>query len=493
MKTKKIISIIAYILISILAIAVVPASVFLTEFPKYTTIVLCVSLVVSCVCCFRVAVNRKAVRILMAVMTLFVMVITVLGNYCNPYWNSIYYKNSGFCKLSMDTALTREEAMEDLEFVMAHLKKVHPMFYNNVPEEVMERYEAVKSELQEMESITVCELNRKIEPILSVMGDGHSFVKANMEEYHYMKDIEQFRRKNYDLVAINGMEMKDLLEQTRDLYSYEVESWQLVRLKGDITSAEGLQYIGFSVEDGVTFTYEAEDGTREDHTYYTEDFITYEEYVEYNQIEQNTSEDVSFVSYEIDAENDIVVLTLDSCVYDEEYRNCVKEMFEQVKAQGIGNVAVDLRNNGGGSSLVANEFFRYLDVETWKAGSFEWRFGCFIIPSGEWTVENDKYSDLTFAGDLYLLTSADSFSSAMLFAQYVKDNHMGTIIGEAPGNTPNGYGDIACFQLPNSQLFMQLSTKEFFRVDRDNPVNLVEPDITCDSEVAAEVLYENIR
>ncbi len=44
------------------------------------------------------------------------------------------------------------------------------------------------------------------------------------------------------------------------------------------------------------------------------------------------------------------------------------------------------------------------------------------------------YDDLTFNGPVYVLTSANSFRSAILFAQYIKDNLMGTLIGEEPGN-----------------------------------------------------------
>ena len=81
----------------------------------------------------------------------------------------------------------------------------------------------------------------------------------------------------------------------------------------------------------------------------------------------------------------------------------------------------------------------------------------------------------------------------MNFAEYIADNHLGTLIGEAPGNTPNGYGDIAIFKLPNSQLLMQLSTKEFFRVDSENTSQLVESDIPCKREEAIGVLYETIH
>jgi hypothetical protein len=80
----------------------------------------------------------------------------------------------------------------------------------------------------------------------------------------------------------------------------------------------------------------------------------------------------------------------------------------------------------------------------------------------------------------------------MLFAQWIVDNNLGTLIGEAPGNDPNGYGDVTMFTLPNSKLFLQTSTKVFRRADKDNPDDLVEPDISCDANEAMEVLFEEI-
>ena len=72
----------------------------------------------------------------------------------------------------------------------------------------------------------------------------------------------------------------------------------------------------------------------------------------------------------------------------------------------------------------------------------------------------------------------------------VADAHdLGTIIGEPPGNDPNGFGDVANFRLGNSGLYMSVSTKQFFRPDRECTDRLVEPDVKCESREAMEVLY----
>ena len=124
--------------------------------------------------------------------------------------------------------------------------------------------------------------------------------------------------------------------------------------------------------------------------------------------------------------------------------------------------------------------------------TYSQRLGFLNVYSGEDTVTIDRYSDLTFTGNLYLLTSAGSFSSAMGFAQLIKDNSLGTLIGEPPGNDPNGYGEITTFKLPNSGIKLSISTKHFIRADRECTDKYVMPDIACDAENASDVLYSVI-
>jgi len=492
---KKRVLLVALIITLLCAIMMVPASVFWIQVPDVMTVILTVlSIALLVGCLLTGTVKSICGKVLVSAFTTLAILIAVLGQYCNPYWNSVYYKTHvSYCSKPMDAVLSPKEAVEDLEYAMHYLNKLHPMFYKEQPAEVMTRYYEVLTELDSAETVSVCELNRKIQYIFSVMGDGHTYVKAVMEEPHYMKDIYKFNQAGCKLVAINGTELDEILEQTKDLYSFEVESWQLGLLKQDLSSLERLQFVGISAEDGLEYTFEAADGTRESHTYYEEDFLNYEEYEKYNGFDE--TEDGSeepFVQYIIDEESNVAILTLDSCTYNKEYIDTLKEMFAEVKKQQIGNVAVDLRNNGGGNSFVANEFIKYLDIDSYQTGSCIWRFGIFMIPLETPETINAKYEDLVFDGNVYVLTSVDSFSSSMLFAEYIKDNQLGTIIGEAPGNTPNGYGDIAVFKLPNSDMFMQISTKQFFRADKENPSDLVDPDMPCDRDEAMDVLYETI-
>lgn len=485
------------IILNLLAVAIIPLNLFFLPMPEAVSIVAAICIIAANLWIWikdrQIKGGSKAGRIVLSAVSVLVIAFLLFGSYCNPYWNSIWLRLSAdYYSRDNDMLLTSKEALVDLDYAMKYLKKIHPALYHGMPEEMERQYGIVRKNLAECETIDVCTLCREIETIFSILGDAHTHVRGNYADYHYLKYNHEHNQAGDRLIQINGISLEDLLHQNEDLYSYETESWAMSWLYGDISYSEGLRYLGISVEDGVVYTYESANGDIVSYTFYEDDFITYEEYVEFNQIAENAGNEQPFVSYEIDEENGLAILTLTTCTYNEEYRNCLKEMFEEVKLLHIANVAVDLRNNGGGSSYVANEFLRYIDIDSYREWADVWRMGIFEIKHDASVIKNDRYEELIFDGNLYLLTSTDTFSSAMDFAEYIKDNHIGTIIGEAPGNAPGSYGEVSSFKLPNSEIYMQISTKKWYRIDPDCADELIEPDIKCDSWEAIDKLYEVI-
>lgn len=68
-----------------------------------------------------------------------------------------------------------------------------------------------------------------------------------------------------------------------------------------------------------------------------------------------------------------------------------------------------------------------------------------------------------------------------MFAVFVRDGNLGTIIGRASSNSPSSYGDIIQFQLENSKLIGQVSHKKWIRPDiSKEDEKVLEPDIYVD-------------
>ncbi len=483
------------IILSAVTIGLFPLDLFVFTVPEWVIFILIAAIIILTALVFAKSGSKLPVRVISAVLAVLVTVASLAGIYIDPYFNSISFHQTWSTTEPYDTVIPADRAQADIDYAMKYLKKIHPMFINGVPGEVQTAYDTVSAEIKNAGSVTVCELAQKAARIFSVPGDAHTSVSASYAEPLYLKHYYKWKKGGYALTAINGITIKELLGRSADLYSYEAESWQLHIMKNDLVSIQGLTYLGFSVLDGITYTFTDVDGNEETETYYPEDYVTYNEYVRFNGLENEASEkeEKSFVSFTVDEENSLALMTLDECIYNSEYINCVREMFTTVKEKGIKNVAVDLRDNGGGNSSVADEFIKYLDTDEISVTTLTMRLGFFTVSPIPEKIKNQRYSDLTFTGNVYILTSTGSFSSAMIFPQYIKDNGLGTIIGEPPGNDPNGYGDITSFSMPASGIRFFISTKKFNRVDRNSPDKYIMPDIPCDAYEALDVLYNTIK
>ena len=417
----------------------------------------------------------------------------------NPYWNGASGRLDCFQKqCDGERMISRKDALEDFDYAMKYLNRLHPLTMDGMPAEAEAKAEQVRKEISERESIPTYELSREIESVFALFGDGHTHSDEDYAEPHSMKYSYLMKKDGYVCVGINGERFEDFLVTHPGLISYETESYGVLLLKTRVSTLEGLRYLGVDLSGEITYNYVAEDGTTKDVVVTAEDFLAKDEWYDFT--EEQTGVDLrtkdekneEFVHYEIDEENDLAVLTLNSCRYNALYRKTLAEMFHEIREKGIKNVAVDLRNNGGGSSLVADEFISYLDTEAYMSWSCEYRLHYFEIPYEQELCTNRRKEDV-FDGNVYLLTSAASYSAAMDFAMLIQDNGLGTIVGEPCGNLPASYGEIVGYRLPNSGIYMQVSTKAWHRVDTSKEGLPILPDIDCPAKDALEKVTECCR
>ncbi|NLL51211.1 MAG: hypothetical protein GX248_00720 [Peptococcaceae bacterium] len=125
-----------------------------------------------------------------------------------------------------------------------------------------------------------------------------------------------------------------------------------------------------------------------------------------------------FYSYSVDRASGVGIFTLRQCIFDKPYKTALKDFFTSVRDGGAHSVIVDLRGNPGGDSLVANEFLRYLPVESYQVGSSTARFGP-VIWKNQPRRQRNQQAECVFSGNVYVLTGTDSFSAAK--DKYKKD------------------------------------------------------------------------
>lgn len=180
----------------------------------------------------------------------------------------------------------------------------------------------------------------------------------------------------------------------------------------------------------------------------------------------------NFIYYEMQGNK--AILHLDSCVYNEEYKQRLDDLAKVCKDQKIETLELDLSKNMGGSSAVIDEFIKYIDI-----GEFR-RYEMIdysvnppkIVTSRKDIIRNNK-KELLFPKKIYCRVSNTTFSSARTFAVTLKDNHIATVIGQPTGGKPCSYGMPRRDRTPNCNIKFRVSRCLFLR-----------PNDSLDSEIA---------
>ncbi|MFT3878281.1 MAG: hypothetical protein QM703_01315 [Gemmatales bacterium] len=120
-----------------------------------------------------------------------------------------------------------------------------------------------------------------------------------------------------------------------------------------------------------------------------------------------------------------------------------QDILAQIDEKKPGKVIIDLRRNGGGSSILLEPLINSL-----------------------------ARKEVNTKEKLYVLIGPATFSSALMNAQHFATRTKATLAGEPTGGSPNHFGEVKTFTLPNSKCVVQYSTKQF-KMTNDNATTLV--------------------
>ena len=194
------------------------------------------------------------------------------------------------------------------------------------------------------------------------------------------------------------------------------------------------------------------------------------------------------------------------------FENFLEDMFEEMEEEGVRTLIVDLRNNGGGSSVYGEQLLYHLDVPSsirtysmavrfsplyreFAAGSYAYydylyglKYGGAKLPDSLMLVsdfvpedssgktyfrnvtnaESDYYigpDRKVFHGKVYFLVGEGTYSSAIILSSIVKDNRLFLTVGQPTRGRPSHYGETLLLKLPNSGIICRISCKKLFRPD----------------------------
>lgn len=433
--------------------------------------------------------NKKPPGCLVKILiTLLILILSavLLHIFINPYRGSIFKWEKQ--DTTLNQSFSREEALIDLKYLYDHYSAVDYSFKDGTPDAFQKQYTYEIDNLPE--TITLLKLWESASRIVNTLGIGHDTVYCYNNEYNnydvsfYMQNDLLFINidgNNYVTISINGVPINIILENASCLLSYENDFYRNYLITSYLQTSSGLSLLTGKSSKEYAITYLANG-------------ISHTSEIQKKQSKTNNSSKEDYVSYSIDTDNNLAILTLTKCMYTLHYKKVLRDFFTEVKENSITNIAIDLRNNGGGSSLVANEFIKYLKIHEIEDFTSYYRLKTFHAKSPFHKIKGNKMKNLIFHGNVYVLTSAETYSSAMNFSVLLQDNGLATVIGEPCGNKPSSYGEVVTFLMPNSKLYFSCSICYLERPNKSLTSELYQyPDFLTIADMADEKLYELIN
>lgn len=166
----------------------------------------------------------------------------------------------------------------------------------------------------------------------------------------------------------------------------------------------------------------------------------------------------------------------------EDFGTFADSCFSIMEQQKIPALAIDLRDNSGGDSMLADVLLSYLTRKKYNLMGRRYRkvsreYKDYLRQNGDtqneylsqpdgtiWQRgdcvphENNFVRDEIYTGKIFFITGPFTFSSANMLADAVKQYKLGTIVGEVTGENVNDFGEVYPFTLPKSGILMNMST-----------------------------------
>ncbi|MCR8557521.1 hypothetical protein KXD93_07705 [Mucilaginibacter sp. BJC16-A38] len=179
----------------------------------------------------------------------------------------------------------------------------------------------------------------------------------------------------------------------------------------------------------------------------------------------------------------------------------ISAIFEQVNKDNPQYLFIDISKNSGGQSVVGRMLIDGFNNKPYAGFSSNFkRSQDYINLLKSWKVEADDYykqapegkvfhfssdttfppehNDKRFKGKVFIIVGNGTFSSAMMMATWIKDNHLAIIAGETPMiGHPNGFGELYNTKLPNTKINLLFGVKQWIRPSGDLKNNLLLPDL----------------
>ncbi len=398
---------------------------------------------------------------------------------------------------TLNNIFTKEQALEDVDYAVEVLKG-HINIEDNLPENVTDVYNDVVESFKV--EVTEVEIWRGISKIYNEMNDGHTAVRYVSDEGVYNLPVDfrfqdnQLQMRKYDKIytvkTLGGYTVEEIYQNFDEVFSSESKGFLEANFNF-LSNRENLRLLGVDVERKIRIDYYDEN----------EKLIT-----EYFDFEEKTTGNAprEYYAYDIYEENNVGVFTFygfyEKGLGYEETVVGLENFFTEIEAKNIGNVAIDLRRNLGGSEHLADYILaKFRHLEYYKGAEREKYLNRSNVEKDYGVAIVTKRVQDTYKGELYILLSNYSYSQSIRFSAIVQDNDFGYLIGEDVDmlSTITGFSSLEYnrnMKLPNSNLSVFVPNTYTKRPDKSIEYKELIPDyIVQNDALAVEKLFEVVE
>lgn len=431
-----------------------------------------------------------------------------------------------FSQSGLEKVYSQQDIREDLSFFIQTVEHVHPNPYHSIGKE---NFNALRDSMlvRMKDQVTSGEAWLFFNRLMAAFDEGHSTFgyPAEIEQDIRDEKVKIFPvlvgdyngralRVRYDLssespmksgdliTAINGKSVLEIMEYLK-LFFGGLPSWRTVQIQRDFAAL--MLITGFRSPYHIEFEHEKE---KKEATLEAATLSKMQERAA--EVRKRTPSTASAASYRFErTPENAGYIDFRSMRDLPAFERFLDSVFSDIKKNPVKGLIIDLRQNGGGNSVLGERLISYISSKPYRmSGGSRWKvsdeyknylreqarsnaaytseyFQHYldldtgkIISGNGGKPKRPAKNNLRYRGKVAVLTGPNTFSSANMLSNAIKDYRLATIIGEPTGEPCNDYGELYSTLLPNTRFLMYTCSKQFIRAngDAEDP-HPVFPDI----------------
>ncbi len=439
-----------------------------------------------------------------------------------------------FAQSNSSISLSQKEALKDLKILTKRIERIHPaLFKSKNKERFRNQMESYYRELNRYDSLSVLDFYKIVGKISPLLKDGHTRI---IPPKHYSltnvfplrvnintKDsvitvqndysIEKSIPIGSQIISINNHSFKEITSELMSYVSGEKPFYRIHKLNTGRPSFQMLFNLLFHSSE-YEVKYERNGLIQTSIIQAIEKNKLGRKTVSYKLDKNLMARFKPFVYYKV-KNKPIGIIHVRSFMepsYLNDFKSFLDSTFNDLENHKVKNLIIDFRRHGGGYSGLGDELLKYISPvpfqqngkmlerksikRLFSKGGFE-----ILNPFGYGKLEWHKNYELIsphgdpfrFHGEVFLLTSHSTFSSASDFSSAFQYFDMGTVIGEETGGMNISYGEFINCTLPKSKLRCDVSCKKSWSYGaEDDSIHGTIPDYEIPFYEALHYTIDNL-